>query len=190
MKCSQCNGVAVFSPVIGPLCLSCTHKYQQIIDSEQVNRERAMNYLTDQMEMAVGITGISPRFPERKAPVIQNGPVTLNSITVDRSIVGNVNTGYISSLEVNMSGISQINSDDADKIKKFAEAVLKEENLERERKDEVIQQLSYLAGQLRLAKEKRNTSVVKAVGVAIVGIINFSASLMTLWGPIKTLLGV
>lgn len=190
MKCSQCNGVAVFNPAIGPLCLNCTHKYQQIIDNEQASRERAINYLTDQMEMAIGITGISPRFPERKVPVIQNGPVTLNAITIDRSVVGNVNTGYINSLEVSMSSIQHINGDGAENIKIFTEKLLKEKDLSDVKKEEVLQQLNYLVEQLKLPSKNRNMSVIKSVVAGVVNIINFSASLVSLWAPIKLMLGI
>lgn len=190
MKCSQCGKPAVVQYPFGYLCVDCDLKLAQAQEIRNQSYERMINYLSDEIDMTFGIGRMGPRFPERKAPIIQNAPVTVNSISIDRSVVGNVNTGYISSLEVNMSGISQVNQEIADKIKKFAEGVLSEEKLDKGQKEEILQQLNYLAGQLRLSNDKRNWAVIKAVAGGIVGLINFSASLMTLWEPIKTLLGL
>ncbi len=184
--CSQCSKPAVFNGPIGPLCLDCTFKYQQIMDNQIANQERAINFLMDEMDMTFGIGRIGARFPERKPPIIQAAPVTMNNLNIDRSIIGAVNTGVVNQLEVNMKNISQ----GADEVKKFTEAVLKDKKLGKQQKEEIIQQLSYLVQQLRLPEQNRNISVIKAVGKATMEIINFSASLVALWVPIKGLLGL
>ena len=79
------------------------------------------------------------------------------------------------------------NSEGAEKIKKFTEAILKEKKLDKKQKDEIIQQLDLLTQQLSLKKELRNTGVIKSIFSSITSIINFSASLLTLWDPIKDL---
>ena len=166
------------------------HKFQQVLDSQTAGQERMINFLLDEMEAATGVRVGGGRFPERKAPVIQHTPVTLNTITIDRSVVGTVNTGYINQLELEMSSISQVNQDGADKIKGFAEAVLKEKKLDKAKKEQIIQQLNFLVEQLNVPTTGRNMAVLGSVASTIFGLINFSASLLTLWAPIKTLLNL
>ncbi|KKU28811.1 MAG: hypothetical protein UX80_C0010G0015 [Candidatus Amesbacteria bacterium GW2011_GWA2_47_11b] len=190
MKCCQCGKQAIVQYQFGPLCVDCDWKLAQAQESRSQGYERMINYLSDQMDATLGIGRIGARFPEPKPPVINHAPVTLNSIAIDRSVVGSVNTGYISSLEINMSGIQQVNSDGADKIKEFAEAVLKEDRLGKIQKEEIIQQLNYLVEQFKVPAEKRSMAVIKSVGTGIIGLINFSASLVALWGPVKALLGI
>lgn len=190
MKCSQCNNTAIYQTAIGLLCLNCAYKLQQMQQNELANQERMINWLMDEIDMITGIPLNSPRFPERKPPVIQAAPVTLHSISIDRSVVGNVNTGYIQQLEVSMSSVTQTNNDGADKVKEFAEAVLKENKLSKEHKEEIVQQLSFLVQQLRLEDSKRNKGVIKAVVSGIGALINTSASLLTLWEPVKNLFGL
>jgi hypothetical protein len=183
MNCSQCNRGAVFNGPIGPLCLDCTYKYQQIIDNQLANQERAINFLMDEIDMTFGIGRIGARFPERKPSVIQSAPVTMNHINIDKSIIGAVNTGTVNQLEVKMNQVSQ----GGNELKKFTEAVLKEDKLTKEQKEEIIQQLDFVTEQLLKSENQRNSSVVKIVSRNIVNLINFSASLMTLWDPISKL---
>lgn len=189
MRCSQCSKPAVFNAPIGHLCLGCTHKYQSIIDNQLSNQERAINFLMDEIDMTFGLTPRGPRFPERKLPVIQNAPITMNNTILDRSIVGSVNTGYVHQLEVSMNNVTQVNSDGADRIKEFAEGVLKDEKLDKQQKEEIIQQLDFLVKQLSLKPEHRNKAVIKSILITISSIVNLSASLITLWEPVKALFG-
>lgn len=188
MKCYQCTNQAIYDTQFGPFCVHCYHKIQQIQDGQNENLERMLNYLGDQMDMVTGFSTGSPRFPERKPPIIHNAPLTVNSINIDRSVIGNVNTGLIDNLEVSMQSITQINNVGAERIKEFTEAVLKEEKLTNDQKEEIIQQLEFIGQQLNIAIEKRNNATIKSVTHGIVSLINFSASLMTLWDPVKKLI--
>lgn len=187
MKCYQCENPAMLKLDSIPLCLHCYHKYQQIINEKNAETERMINYLSDTMDHTIGFSTGSPRFLERKPTVINNTPLTVNSINIDRSVVGNVNTGYIDRLDLSMQSITQSNNNGAEEIKQFTEAILKENNLKREQKEEIVQQLDFLGQQLSVALDKRNTGAIKSVLYGIASLINFSSSLLTLWDPIKNL---
>ncbi len=187
MQCSQCQNLAMYKVGEWPLCLHCYSKLQQTQSSQNESLERMLNYLHDQMDNVVGFSTGAPRFPERRPPVIQNAPVTINTMHIDRSIVGSVNTGYINDLEVSMQSVTQINNEGIEKVKAFAEAVLRESTLDKEQKESIIQQLDFLSQQLQIEKDKRNHGAVRAVISGVSSAINLSASLMTLWGPVAAL---
>lgn len=185
MKCSQCNKQAIVQFDFGALCVDCYLKFMQAQDIRNASLERQINHLKDVMDYTMGVKTYD-RFPERKPPVIQTAPVTMNSINIDKSVVGSVNTGYVKQLEVSMNTVVK----GAEEIKSFAEGVLKNKELKASQKEELLRQLDYLTQQLRLPPKNRNVAVMKAVGNTMVEIINFSASLVALWGPVKTLLGL
>ena len=186
MKCCQCDKQAVLQYDFGPLCVDCNLKFTQAQDIRNQNLERKINYLKDQMDYVMGVKTFD-RFPERKPPVIQNAPITMNNTIFDRSIVGSVNTGYVHQLEVSMNSVTQVNSDGTDKIKEFAEGVLKDKKLDKQQKEEIIQQLDFLVKQLSLKSENKNKAVIKSILMTISSVVNLSASLTTLWQPVKAL---
>lgn len=109
MKCHQCSKPAMHLVGSGnaqvPLCLDCNLKHVQLITMQNDMLERQMNYLTDYMDMVVGLPGLSPKFPERKNVTI--GGITLNNIKIDRSTVGVVNTGSIETVDSAVTVLKQ-----------------------------------------------------------------------------------
>jgi len=87
------------------LCVECYLKFVQAMQIQQADGRMLMNYLVDSMEMATGVYGIGPRFPNPQPtiqPLIQNAPMT--NVRIDRSTVGAVNTGQIDRLKRRVSG--------------------------------------------------------------------------------------
>lgn len=124
--------------------------------------ERNVNYLHDEMDSVFGIrTG--GRYAQPPAPVHINQP-TMNNLNFSHSIVGAVNTGYVKDLMVNMSKVAMNNNEQAAQtIKTFTDALLQSQEIQKEEKERIIQQLSFLSEQLSLASEKRNDSVIRTV---------------------------
>lgn len=185
-KCINCGKNPYIQYEFGLLCLDCDLKFIQVTSMKIAASERQINHTLDEMDSIFGIyTG--GRYPERKKPTVNHIPVTMNNqkIHIEKSIVGSVNTGVIHQLDVSMNSVSQINDEGANKIKEFAEAVLKEEKLKKEEKENIIQQLNFLTQQLAINKESRNRAVIQTVLASIFGLIGFSANLCTIWETVK-----
>lgn len=165
MKCHGCNGNFDFVFQLdsgGNLCIDCRSKYEQTNEMVVRRLERNVNYLHDEMDSVFGIrTG--GRYAQPPAPVHINQP-TMNNLNFSHSIVGAVNTGYVKDLMVNMSKVAMNNNEQAAQtIKTFTDALLQSQEIQKEEKERIIQQLSFLSEQLSLASEKRNDSVIRTV---------------------------
>jgi hypothetical protein len=109
---------------------------------QQEMNERIINYPTDQMESIVGLPGISPRFPERRA-IIHTGGVTLNNIRVSHSEVGVLNTGNIQSVDATVTVLkTEGNAALAAAVTRLSEAVIKSAEITNNQKDQILELLT------------------------------------------------
>jgi hypothetical protein len=142
-----------------------------------------MNFIAGQMEMTTGLYGLLPRYETRRPTVNATvGPVACNNITVADSVVGSINTGDVKQIDVAMDHIKQRGDVElATAMKTLTEAVLNAADIDKTAKDEIVEQLSFVVGQLALPKEERRAGLVKPVLVGLAEAVNASASLMTIW---------
>ena len=183
LKCVNCEKPAVWH--MGPkeygilLCLDHAKIAQDIQSQQNEICERQINMLEGHMYDIVGLPRPTLAYPERKAPVVIHQPKIDNSIHIDRSVVGSVNTGTIQNLEVSMSHINSSNPELAQSFKSFKEAVAKEQGLKPEQKEEILEQLSALSQEMELPQEKRRPGIIKSL---IGGIKTGVGALVTLDG--------
>jgi len=163
-----------------PLCVEHYAMLQDAVSKQNEGLERAINMLEGHIDV-VGLPRPTPSFPERKPPVVIHQPKIDNSIHIDRSVVGSVNTGTINSLDVSMSNINVSNAPLAMSLKHFAEAVAKEGSLSAEQKQEILDQLSALTQEIEQPKERRRTGVVKTLMSGIKSSIQVAVTLDSLW---------
>ena len=168
------------------ICMNCYSRYQSAQESNQRGLERMMNYLTDEIEAAVGIPLSSPRFPEPKPPVYMNNP-TVNNMNIQNSIVGAVNQGSVENMNVSLRNVSQNNSIEAQLIKTFTELFLQSEEIQKEQKEEILEQLSFLTTQLTKPEEKRPQPIIKTMIENISNILKGSKFLLEFWTVIQAL---
>lgn len=181
--CQYCGGSFPRMYQLGDgsiMCLNCYSKYQTANASAQRGMERMMNYLMDEAEWAVGIPLHSPRFPEPKAPVHMHNP-TLNSVNINNSVVGAINQGSVESMNVSLSNITQSNSKEAQLIKSFTELLLQSEELQKEQKEEILDQLVFLTNQLTKPKEQRQHKLISTMVGGITTALKGTKFLLELW---------
>jgi len=148
------------------------------------------NYLTEYMEFATGLSGMLPRY-NIPAPAPKHTPLTFNNITVDRSVVGAINTANVRQIDVSLNSIKNAgNTEAVDAIKNFTEAVLTEKDINNEIKNEIIELISYLTNQSLLKKENKKPAVIKSVLCQIEKLISNISSLVILWQKVVSLLGL
>ncbi|HNP84401.1 MAG TPA: hypothetical protein PKN47_23310 [Nitrospira sp.] len=186
--CGQCGKPAFYAFEGGRfLCVDCNLKVQQAADLEHARNARELNYLIDQMEATVGLSGVLPRHHVPQA-TIHAGPITNHNIQVHDSVVGAINTGSIQRMNVALDRI-QIGGDPAlaPALQRLTEAVMESSQLLADQKKKAVDQLSYLAEQAALTQDQRNPSIGTTTIEGFERIIHASSGLVTLWQMIKPL---
>ncbi|MBE3125310.1 MAG: hypothetical protein IMZ57_06590 [Acidobacteria bacterium] len=185
MKCYNCDKSAMFA--MGPegqqalLCLDCYIRYQNIQLQQQKMYERQINYITSQMESAVGLHGILPRYPERRS-IIQTGGVTLNNIHVTNSEIGVLNTGNIENVDATVTVLkNEGNAELAAAVSALSEAVIRSSEINADRKNQIMELLAALSEEAVAPREKQKKSVVKAVIGQIGEVLGGVSSVLGLW---------
>lgn len=181
VKCSQCGKPAIM--VVGeiPLCVDCNLKLQQAMQMQNDRLVNHMNYLLESMESTVGLPGIFPRY-RTSQPFIHQGPITFHNINVDKSVIGVINTGNVKQIDLVMDKIKIAGNDDLAKaLKEFIEAVISETTLTRDIKNELIEQMTFLASQMSMPKNEQKKGIIKSVLSAIKDTISTISPLVVLW---------
>jgi len=189
-SCIQCGKTAIVSADGNPLCIDCYLKLMQAIQIQYDVSAREANYLMDKMESAVGSYGLllSPRYKVYQ-PMVHHGPLTFHNIKVDQSVVGSINTGEVQQIDVAMDSIKISGNEELAKVlKEFTEAVIAETKLDAELKNQIIEQISFLASQSVLPKGKQKSGIVKAVLSGVKDTVSTIVSLSSLWDKLKPLL--
>ena len=188
MQCSQCEKPAIRQIDNHPLCVDHSHKMQEVLERQEAQYARHINYLTTEMEVMTGLSGVLPRHELPKTP-IQTGPVTLHNISIDRSIIGAVNMGNIQKLDVAIDHIKNGgDSDLVEELKKFTAAVMSTTDVQLAKKNAIIEHLAHLSQQVATPRQARQNALVRTVIEGLERLVNFSASLITHWQVIRPLL--
>ncbi len=189
--CSQCGKPAIFEVNGLPICVDCNLKIQQAFQIRDNALKQKHNMLVDQMEAMTGLYGVTPRYEidPPVAPVIHHGPLNYHSIKLEGSVVGAINTGNVEKMEVALNDIHVKNQNPEleSRLKEFTEAVLRDRSLSAQAKDEIVEQLTALAGEMAKPKESRSKGVIMAVVKSIAASI--PGALIEHWDKIKQMLG-
>lgn len=192
-KCSQCPNPAMYNVGGHPLCLHCTEKNNRMNQQEFEQQARMINFLQDEMDEIVGLQS-SSRI-EMPQPVVNKGNVTHNFINIDRSVIGSVNTGKINNLNQSMNNINnQVNPEIAKLLSLFTESMLTSQEINKEIKDDLLEEISFLSELLLAEKSLQKKSMLKRTIESIENTVSTAGTLLTLWQTInpilKTLFGV
>ena len=185
-------------PAIGSIngtniCVNCYSRFQ----ATNMDRLRMLlsmyNYFQDQAEDTIGLRGLvdSPRFQiPAPAPVIATrGPMTFHNINVSGGVVGAINTGQAQKIDVAIGQIRQAGGTGlADSLKQFTESVLANNELQRQTKEELLEQLSFLTDQAFTEQGKRKTGMIKTVFSSVSTAVSVSSALYKLWEHLHPLL--
>ena len=191
MKCHQCSKPALY--LVGPenaqvpLCLDCNLKHVQLITMQNDMLEREVNYLTDYMDLIVGLPGLGPKYPERKS--VSLGGVMLNNIKIDRSTIGVLNTGAIETVDsavtvLKNSGDGQL----AAAILELSQAVLNSGAVTADTKAKTVDILSVLASEATAPKERRRVAAIRPLLQEIATLIGGVVGLAEIWDRVRPIL--
>jgi hypothetical protein len=180
-RCDNCTKEAIHGYPNGmKLCLDCSLR-QQNAAAQQIKllmqlQEGARADMDDML-------GLPRRQP---APVVvQRGPMTFNNISVNKSVVGAINTGNVQSIDVAIRDIKQKGTpaaaEMAKALKEFTEATLQATDLEQTAKNDLVEQVAFLTDQLRTKSADRKTGMVSRTLTTIGTAASTSNALVALW---------
>jgi len=90
-------------------------------------------------------------------------PTVLNNITVNRSVVGSINTGNVEKIDVSLTHLHNSGRDDAkEALKALTEAILAA-TIPEAQKGELIEQVAFLSEEAAADVDKRRPALVKPV---------------------------
>lgn len=148
-----------------------------------------MNDIENSMYASVGLAPRRPmQIPPRQIVHAPHTTVNDNSVRIDRSTIGVLNTGTVGTLNASISFIEQTNPEHSAQIKSLVEAISRNQELTQEARKESIEQVSYLLGQISVPVAQRNPSVLKTVFTSIGATLGTSADLYTLWKALQPIL--
>src|SRR5262249_18109925 len=151
----------------GILCIDCQLKVVQAAQARDAMLRNQMNDIMDMAEATVGVFGVLPRF-QVPQPVVNRGPMTFNNIHVDRRVVGAINTGHVKQLDIAMDNVRAAGGDElVEAAARFSEAVLRAHELDAARKDEIVEQLTFVVSEALQPKPQRKRGMVKAALAAL-----------------------
>ena len=180
-KCSQCGNKPMYVYKGHPLCLACYTKVAQNLQNEYRANAAMINFLMGSMDSMAGLP-VSPRF---EIPPESQTNISQNYIMVDRSVIGTINTGTINTLNNSMNKISNlVNPELANSLAQFTEAILKNQELSDELKQELIDNISFLSDQILTPQGRQNKTLITRTVNFIRDNISTLQTLMAMWPPI------
>lgn len=182
MKCSQCDRDAMYEVKGHLLCLEHFTMMSNNLRQSQIQGMAMINYFSDNIDSIFGLPPRGPRISLPPQTVVNNNPTTNNNIKVDRSFVSSINTGQVARINAAMSNIQNGGNEEVSSaIKSLTESVINNKEIESRQKEEIIEQLTFLAEQATLPKSQQQTSVIKMVLKTVPATLSTLTSLNTLW---------
>ena len=195
--CSQCHGKpAIESVADQPLCVECYTKLQNahataqnLLLQQQRHAMAIMNYSEDLMS---SVTGFGRPSGSKRVQIPQmpaTGPVTLNNIKLDNSVVGAINTGNVRNIDVNLN---QLHSAGLDELKNaigaLTQAVVDDKQATADEKNALLEQVAFLSSQATAAAQERKPGMIKTVMGAIRSTATVVTSIAGAWQACEPLL--
>ncbi len=182
-KCSQCGKIAVFENDIGVvLCLECSEKYCRMLMEQNRQLINKQNNLIQAMEITAGMPLGS--LGRESLPPISN-PIN-NTININKSVVGTVNTGYVKEIYTNLENINQsVSNDDINvRLIEFVEELTKSDEVKDGLKSELLEKVIFLTEELKKGKGNRKRRMISEIIESISKSICSITSLYKLFEPI------
>jgi len=191
MKCSQCENEAFFT--VGeedkqaPLCIDHYTKFFNVIKQRDIMLKQEMNWLEDYMQYTIGLSPSPPRYDVTQVhSTINTGDVVLNNISVDRSVIGVVNTGNVEKIDSAITIMKESGEEELSvAIQSLSEAVLTNQEADSEVKKEILDILSVLSSQAVMPTDSRNSSAMQILIKRLGNLVNSIKTLGGIWDTVS-----
>jgi hypothetical protein len=148
------------------------------------------NLIADQLDQGTGHLIRHSRIEIPRPPFIGDN-LTLHNINVSGSTISSINTGVIHNLDASITVMQSQNRPElADAIKELTCAIIETNEIKKDLKNEIAQQLEFLTAQVTAKQEDRSLGLVKSVIIGLENTLSTVASLITIWDKVEPLLRV
>jgi len=184
-RCVQCGKYAIVEPP--PLCVEHWLMYEQAMHIKMTWIATHKNFTASELEAATGYAVPIAKIEIPQTPFIGKN-YNLNYINVGEGHI-EIKAQTIQNIDITLGILkNQDNNALADEIKRLTEAVNSNKELTRDIKDEVAEQIAYVAAQVGINKDKRSTGIVKSLMIGLNDTLRTSAALITIWNNLAPLL--
>lgn len=195
VKCSQCDKPAIvkYADKI-PLCADCYLKVAQANFMQQQAMHNKLSWLASNLnlieqDLYVGYGGLLPL----KQMVIPQPPgapnYSFNQIKVSESNIGVINTGTLFNLDTSIQVMHNRGDKElANAVRELTQAVLDNNELNDELKEEVVEQLEFLVTEALASKDKQRKGLIRKIINDISQSIATFGALLTIWNNVGPLL--
>lgn len=185
-SCSQCPRPAIVSINGLPLCVSCNYQWEVAQTLAFRIQAIGLNHAAASMDSITGLGHITPRM---QVPDIPHGPVVLNNIQVDNSVVGSINTGNVHSIDVSVTVLKEAGNEQiSEALKALAEVIANDKTMPANDKNQMLDQVAYLGEQAVAAAKDRRPGIVKATFASVAQGAGTVTAVATAWQAAAPLL--
>jgi hypothetical protein len=171
-----------------PLCLNCYVTIQQLNERNIQMLREEQNHVMDRISSMFGVN-IGARYPAKIPVLVSGGTINNNHIAINNSQIGVLNTGNIQNLNQTIDSLySASETQLAENVKKFSEAILNEQKLTKVQQNEVLESLDVITKELFQKPENRRNTVAKTLMNGISSLMGFAANSATVWQVLYPLL--
>jgi hypothetical protein len=114
--------------------------------------------------------------------VVTKGPIVLNNIKIDNSVVGAINTGEVKTIDVNLTNLRNAGREDASAaLKALTEAIISEASIDVALKNDLVEQVAFLTEQAAKRPEDRKPGLIKAAMGALTQVAGTVTAISGAW---------
>jgi hypothetical protein len=184
--CSQCQRLGVAAINGTTLCVDCFYKFEVARTLGLRIAAIGMNHAAAELDFATGLRNFTPRI---QVPDIPRGPVILNNIKVDNSVVGTINTGNVETIDVSITYLKEAGNEQISAaLKTLAEVIANATAIPAPNKNQLLDQVAYLSEQAVAAAKERRPGMIQAAFAAIAQGSTAVAAVASAWQAAAPLL--
>jgi len=184
--CSQCGKPAIWQAGGHPLCVDCLHKFQVARTLDFRIAAIGMNYAAEELDYMAPFGGPSPRI---QVPEIPKGPMILNNIKVDNSVVGAINTGSVASIDVHISQLKNAGGEEVSgALARLTEAIANDRELQDAERRRLLDQVEFVSEQAVNGADVRRPGMIAAALDALDTTAKATTSLVVIWASVQPVL--
>ena len=184
-SCSQCGRPAIELVNDVPLCVACHYQFFVAKTLQLRNAAIGLNYASAEMDSITGFRLSNPM----QVPDIPKGPIILNNIRVDNSVVGSINTGSVQAIDVSITVLKEAGNKEASAaLQTLAEVIASATTLTPADRNMMLDQVAYLSEQAVAAAKDRSPGMIKAAFSSITQAAGTVAAVASAWQAAEPLL--
>ena len=189
VACSQCNSAAAYVLVNGvPMCVDCNYKAHLSHYMDLSHAIAMLNHADAELANVAGMPHLKNPMVMPKPPI---PPIHYNnqSVNVSGGTVGAINFGNVEEIKVNIQAMQQSGQPElAVLLAALTDAIMAANDADIVTKNDLLEQISDLSGQVTASEEDRRPGRIKALFGAIQSGAIAVSSAAGAWGAVEPLL--